>query len=219
MHRGSILLMIVPGRADRAFYKRFFICIARNLGFQFVDLDAKAYRMEKEDILNQIYSLPRATRNDRVIERGSAVIKIMTRNKDIAIVILPAERSVLPISNKDKVTFTRIASSILGYQASLIKPTVNVVVVAEDAEDMSLSERLESLYNSLMAYGVIEVEKELISGKAFRLFNLKRPKDVKLMLLAQGIEQVTIVSKHAIEDFILYSYTHIINDIKNYVRT
>ncbi len=196
-----LILLLVPGKTDRAFYKALITKVLRGKDIIIADLDSREYELLKYKILDEVFKLIYGSPI-----KGSSVIKLEAGNKSrtIYVIIWPTEREVV-----------QVARDILENQAGSNEPTIDFVVVADDAEDMGFINKLESLYNSLVAHGSIEVEKEIGRGRCFRLYSLKKPKGIKLMLFVQGIEELDIVDKHAIEDFILYSYMDIIDEIKN----
>ncbi len=200
MQNKTLMLLLVPGRDDRAFYKSFFIRVPREVGFRTIDLDCRGREAEKHQILNKAFPLI----EDSPI-KGSSVIKLeaINRGRIVYVVIWPTEREV-----------TQRARDVLENQAGLIKPTIDMIAVAEDAEDVGFDERLESLRNSLISCKYIEIEKEIDRGNFFRLYILKKPKGVKLMLLVQGIGELSISNKHTIEDYVLYPYMDVINEIE-----
>ena len=205
MGGGKLLLMLVPGRDDRAFYKRFLRYVARKHGLLLDDLDAANHGDEKYMVLDKVYRQPRAL-SGVVVLRGTSVLRLSSRtgNGSTEIVLLPTERRV-----------THVAGLILEYQAGLDAPTIDAVVAADDAEEMSISDRLGSMYNSLMSVRGIRIGKELKQGKYFRLLTLERPRGLKLMLLVQGLETVEDLTKHAIEDYVLHLYRDSLTELRN----
>jgi len=209
----EILVMVVPGRVDRAFYKRFFRYVAGKLKSEFIDLDSSRYESDKHKILESIckqQQIPGQQESASVLLRGTSVVRLVStnNNKEINAVIIPSER---------RVDYT--AKLILEYQAGLYeKPSIKFIVVAEDAEEISFEERLKSLYDSLKSSKHIRIDREVSRDKYYRLYILGKPEGVKLMLLVQGLECVDISIKgikHAIEDYILYLYSDIVDEILN----
>lgn len=210
MDRSSLFVVIVPGRDDRAFYKRFFHYVARKLGFQLIDLDSRSYVEEKQTVLDRICKQHRRTMGveesgeEGGVLRGTSVIRLLSTGTDRAVyvVIVPSERRV-----------TQIASTILGYQAGQEEPSIDFMVVADDAEERDFEEKLTSMYNSLRSAKHLDIGDEVSRGNYYRLYILKRPKDVRLMLFVQGLRDIRVVTKHAVEDYVLYLHEDMLNEI------
>ncbi len=195
MAGSTFLVMFVPGRDDRAFYKRLLAYVARRLGVRYVDLDASSHGGEKDGILNRVYRPYGA--GGSILRKASVIRLSSTGNTgEVFITIIPCERRV-----------TQVAGAVLAYQAGLEEPMIDFVVVADDAEDTGFHEKLTSLQDSLRSLSHYEYgEGELSSGDYYRLFALRRPRGVKLMFLVQGLKQQSIVAKHAIEDYVLFTH-------------
>ncbi len=206
MNRDGLMLVLVPGRDDRAFYKRFFRYTANRLNLHFDDLDASNRGVEKRTVLDRVCKQARTPSGGEAL-CGASVLRLSSKDsgRSLEVVVLPTERRV-----------THVASLVLEYQAGLDKPTIDFVVVADDAEEMSSSDRLDSLYNSLISAGSIEIDRELKRGNYFRSFILKKPKGIRLLLLVQGIETVTGFAKHAIEDYVLYLHMDTLAELRKY---
>lgn len=196
MNRSSLFVVIAPGRDDRAFYKRFFYHISRRSGFRLVDLDSKSYEKEKQNAIDRICK--------QCALRGTSVTKLLSTGTDreLYVVIIPSEKEI-----------TELARVILEYQAGWDEPSIDFMVVADDAEERDFEEKLTSMYDSLRSAKHLDIGEEVSRGNYYRLYILKRPKGVRLMLFVQGLRNVKIVTKHAVEDYVLYLYGDMLNEI------
>ncbi len=191
-------MLIVPGRTDRAFYKAFITKVFRNKpNIQVNDLDSEEKNSVKEAVLRRI--LPIAENSDLI--KGSASLEVISEDKNrVYIIIVPSETKVV-----------EKAMYFLNHFAGLeyYKGIIDTIIVAEDAEDKSFEERLTSLYYSVAAR--IDLGEILKDGKYFRCYSLKKPLGLKLLFVVQGLEDVDVVEKHAIEDFIIYVFSNELN--------
>ena len=210
MEKQYTLAMIVPGPTDRAFYKRFFKLIADIIGFGYDDLDRADKEEEKGTLLAQIYkpmSQPRETR----FKKTSAIL-LSNEGTKLAIVIIPSEGDP-----------TEIAAAFIGYQMGLSKPSVDIVIVAEDAEDKTPEERLRALRDSLASQeeSLREVWQRNLISKGHYYEEYVLDTGLRLLLVVQGIEEIkgdistSKPIKHAIEDYIIYVKRDIISNIMN----
>ncbi|MEB2792766.1 MAG: hypothetical protein G5Z42_07080 [Caldisphaeraceae archaeon] len=198
MHDNRLVLIMVPGRNDRAFYKAFLLKMSRGHGLGIIDVDQ--YEEEKYHVLAQAFQIDEAS----PIRRSSVLkVNIGKGRKEIYVIVLPTEGNVV-----------EKACDVLKYQSGLFPPAIDYLAVAEDAEDRCFRERLDSLRDSLRSRGCIKIKEEQEQGRHFRLYALKEPKNVKLMLLVQGVEQgLDLVDKHAVEDYVLYPHKPYVQEI------
>ena len=191
-----VAFLIVPGRDDRAFYKSFLSKILERHGFCMFDFNRNTKKKIK--ILKSI--LPD-------ICRRTAILSIRSNNKELKVVVWPDSNKV-----------TERASNLLNYQAGLEDPMINLVVVAEDAEDLDFSQRLTSLYDSLNARAKeFKFGKLKDQGNTYLLYMLNKPQDCYLLLLAQGLPGFTI-GKRAVEDYLLYIHRDLLEEIESKYR-
>ena len=197
----KFILIIVPGKDDRAFYKTFFWKVFKNQDLEIIDIDRDEYRQEKYRVMSQAFQIGATSPI-----RGSSVLRINLDEgkKAIYLIIWPAGGNVV-----------ERACEIIEYQSGLSSPTIDYLVVAEDAEEMGFEERLNSLENSLNSHGCTEIKERQQEGRHYRLYILRKPKNVRLILLVQGIDKsLDQIDKHTIEDYILYPHSAYIQEIK-----
>ncbi len=192
-----IILVIAPGRTDRAFYKAFIMKIFRDDSRgNVVDLDKDEYKQSKEKILREVFPLPD---DNNLIKRLASLRVILGNSDEVYVFIIPSESNVTEKS-------AEILSFLSGVEHD--RNNVDAVIVAEDAEKLSFKDKLNSLYNSLLSNGAIVIDKELNHGKYFRYYSLKKPRGMKLVLLTQGLDNIRLAEKRAIEDFIIYLFSN-----------
>ncbi len=196
----KLIVILVPGRDDRAFYKRFIMHVANSLNLEFSDLDRSGHESEKSAVLNKIVKGWDKRKGTQLLDlrRSSSVKLYSSLYKSHAmgyVTIIPTEGNV-----------SRAGAILLKYQASLSNPSIDLLVLIDDAEEMTFNARLQSFYNSLTYTSSIDVDALISRGSYHYLYKLRRPRNIILLLIVQGLEQFTIVPKHAIEDFIFYLY-------------
>ena len=197
----KLILIIVPGKDDRAFYKIFLKKTFESQGLEIIDLDQTNYREEKNSVIARAFQI-----GDESPIKRSSVLKVIFNNEEkvVYLIIWPTERSVV-----DK------TCEVLEYQSGLSSPSINYLVVAEDAEDRDFKERLDSLEDSLHSRRCMKIKKNERQGRHHRIYVLEKPENVRLILLVQGVEQgLDFITKHAIEDYVLYPYQEIIREIQ-----
>ena len=210
MEKQYTLAMIVPGPTDRAFYKRFFKLIADIIGVGYDDLDRADRRKEKDALLAQIYK-PMSQLRETRFKKTSAIL-LSNEGAKLAIVIIPSEGDL-----------TGVAAALIGYQMGLSKPSVDIVIVAEDAEDKTPEERLRALRDSLASQekSLREVWRGNLISKGHYYEEYVLDTGLRLLLVVQGIEEIkenisTLKPiKHAIEDYIIYVKGDVISNVVN----
>ena len=189
------MVIVVPGRTDRAFYKAFFLKGLKLLGFEVADLDSRGFERERKVLLRCLFSL----RNERLRPRRAAVVKVTRRSAVLQIAILDAERRVV-----------EVAEAVLKYHAGLIEQQLHALVVVEDAEEADLVAKVEGLFTSLYnrSRGAYDLGELVRKGRTFRLYRARRP-GIHLLLMAQGVPDLGVAGlpplKHAVEEYVLYA--------------
>jgi len=190
------ILLIVPGKNDRAFYKAFIAKAFRNKpNIRVNDLDSEEKESRKEYILRKI--LP-VSENSNLI-KGTASLEIISEdnNKTVYIIIIPSEIQVI----KKTIHFLNHFLGLEDY-----KSIVDTIIVIDDAEDKSFEERLNSFYDSVASR--IDLGDIIKGGVYFRCYSLKKPDGLKLLFVVQGLKDINVVEKHALEDFIIYVFSN-----------
>ncbi len=193
--RRSVIALVVPGRRDRAFYKTFYRLLASKAGAGFEDLDSRGKLEEKRKLLRSL---------GLEGQRGSSIVRLLGAQSTLTVVVIPAEEDTVSV-----------AAAIAGFQLGLSRPLLDLLVIAEDAEDMSFEERLTSLRDSLrsqlsrlkpgpsLGFNVLD------RGEYYEHIQLHgdRAAHLNLLLIAQGLRDTSRLAKdlkHAVEDYIIY---------------
>jgi len=185
----------VPGKVDRAFYKALLIKIFRDKeDTTLEDLDASERRTDKDNILSAIFN---AMPGSPI--KKSAVLKLEKKksNKEVYIIILPAEQKV-----------TDLAKNVLFYQINSDEPTIDLIVIVEDWENLGPIERITALKNAIASLDNIRFkDSKSEKGEYFEYYRLDLPNSIGILLIAQGLSNsvpgLNIPCKHAIEDLIM----------------
>ncbi len=188
------ILLIVPGRTDRAFYKVFLIkAFKYNPYIQVIDMDRRDLRERREIVLKRILPF---IENSNIV-KGLSLLEIKSTKSDrsVYIVIIPSEIQV-----------TMKAKQLLDYFMGLrgVDSLIDTIVVIDDAEDKTFEDKLNSYRDAL--YPIIIKGKLVKRGCYFELYFFNKPVTFKLLFIVQGLKEVDVVNKHAIEDFVLYLY-------------
>jgi hypothetical protein len=210
----KIVVIIVPGRNDRAFYSSLIRrMLERNTSVYIESLDAHNRRGEKDKIVQCLVK-------SKELSRKTSALLIHNKSKGLAIVIFDSQGNP-----------TGYAATIIGYiEGAKRKPPLTAIIVAEDAEDKTPEERLKSLRDSLRAQlrlhrvQPIELTGPEAAGRYFEEYRLESLNGVSLILLVQGLTELkemnTInVAKHAIEDFVIYSWRKELKNLLEKCRT
>jgi len=184
---GEAMVVVVPGRVDRAFYKAFLRVALDLAGASVTDLDSSRARSEREDFLRKQVSLSRWAAR-------AATLRADYGHATLRIAILDAEGQVV-----DR------AADILNFYSGFRKPPVYAMAVTEDAEDRGFSSTLQSMYNALASRHdrQYDLGNLLEGGNTFRLYKARRP-PITLLIIAQGVPALNIAPRHAVEDYVLY---------------
>ncbi|NPA23124.1 MAG: hypothetical protein GXO23_02345 [Crenarchaeota archaeon] len=188
----EIILMIVPGPRDRAFYKALITRLYGNVR----DLDAKTFENEKKSILKS------AIQSISEKWARTSIVKI-DGNKSIILIIKPSEKSV-ESDTKD----------ILNYILNREDSKIRHIIIAEDAEDKDPSIRLRGIIDSIKSLQVSQNSVSLYEryeGRTYAELLVKGPRfSVNMLIMIQGVSELNVPGisafKHAIEDYIIYMY-------------
>jgi len=188
----EIVLMIVPGPLDRAFYKAFITKLYDNVE----DLDSTTYKEEKDKLLKSVIK-------STSYKWAKASVLRMLNNRLLMLIIKPSEKSV-----KEDVKI--LLKYLLGYEDSKVRH----IVITEDAEEHEFSVRLQGLIDSIKSLQVSEKDIEVVEldrKSTYAQLLIKGPKtSINLFIMIQGIPELKIFNisliKHAIEDYVIYMY-------------
>lgn len=187
------ILLIVPGRTDRAFYKAFIREFFKNVeDTKIQDLDKRDLSEFKEQVLSKILPYKLDT---RILARNASLMLEYKDMNKVYVIIMPSRTRV-----------TQEAQFILEYFAGIqyYEGIVDSIIIIEDAEDKSFEEQLNDLYQSITSR--IRLGNKLSEGKYYRCYTLLKHNNIKVCFMVQGLEEIFITNKHAIEDFIIYVY-------------
>lgn len=213
MERERIIVIVVPGRLDRAFYKRFLMLLAKIIDAEYIDLDESRNQEEKHSLLSQLYKPVLPTQRVRL--KASALL-LSKGGSRLAIIIISSEGD--PVG---------VAAAIIGYQIGLREPSIDAIIVAEDAEDKKFEERLQALRDSLASQEPLLGEtfrkrnSQVRKGHYYEEYVLDEHPELKLLLVAQGVkevEEIVNVTKHAVEDYIIVTKGDTIMNILNLLQ-
>ncbi len=193
------VLITVPGRIDRAFYKVYVKRIAELHDAEYVDLDSSSRVSEKRQLIQSV-----APQGDQAnpLRRISAA-QLVSGNTALEVVIWPLEGEYGEAIKQ--------AWLLLDYQLGLETPTISHFVIARDIEQGNASKVLKGLENSLKSrFDCITKSSATRRGQYYTLLHDLCGKDINLLLIAQGLEQndylLGNLDQHAVEDFIIYIY-------------
>ncbi|GEM_PF-3511449 len=187
------ILLIVPGRTDRAFYKAFIRGFFKNVeDIRIQDLDRRDLSEFKEQVLSKILPYKLDT---RILARNASLMLEYKGMDKVYVVIMPSRTRV-----------TQEAQFILEYFAGIqyYEGIVDSIIIIEDAEDKSFEEQLNNLYQSITSR--IRLGDKLAEGKYYRCYTLLKHNNIKVCFMVQGLEETPLTNKHAIEDFIIYTF-------------
>lgn|GEM_PF-3354596 len=198
---GKAMVIVVPGRTDRAFYKALLRGALRLAGASVTDLDSSRARGEKEDFLRRQVRL-----SERVVR--VAALRADRERAVLRVAILDAEGRVV-----DR------AADILSLHGGFRSPSIHALAVVDDPEERSFEEALQSLHDALTSKsrGEYDVGKLLGEGATYRLYSARRP-PVALLLIAQGVPTLSVAPKHAVEDYVLYVKSEKLEELRGQCR-
>lgn len=200
------VLIAVPGRTDRAFYKVYMKRVAELHGAEYVDLDSSSHVHEKRQLIHSV-----APQGDQAnpLRRVSAA-RLASGDTAFEVAIWPLEG--------EHGKAIKEAWLLLGYQLGLREPTLSHFVIARDMEQGKANEVLEGLENSLKSGFDCAVQGNTSrKGRYYTVIRQFCGKNIDLLLIAQGLEQSNYLpgspGQHAVEDFIIYTRRERLQDL------
>ena len=193
------VLIIVPGRDDRAFYKAFIQKMFNgkmNGSIRVDDLSITGNRDRRNKVLRSIFPVSEEAQGNLLWSR-SVILEVTRSDRRVFVVIIPAKNTV-----------TEDACQIIGFLGGVFRTArikINTIVIAEDAEDMDFRVRLRNLSNSIRSR-CRDINVSLVSsGNYYMLHTIG---SLQVLVVVQGVDGLPgeVNAKHAIEDFIMYVY-------------
>ncbi len=222
-----VVVLVVPGRDDRTFYKRFLMSLAKRLSTKVVyeDLDQRKYEEERIRIISSIVKTLKVREKDVMRQYAVIRLKNMERHTNLDVIIsLPGVG--VPGHSGGKNPTARIAGILVSLLLGSHKHRVGLIAAVEDAEEHDFRKRLESLENSLRDVLGDDVEIETKEeGSYYRLYLAKKKgvaeneqREMQIMLMVQGLRETEKIlpykiKKHALEDFLLYAGQDILKSV------
>ena len=193
----GLIIIIVPGRDDRAFYKRLILKYfgGTKKGITVKDIDAGP---EARQAIERVLPLYKGG-GPHYLVKGSVVIRLTRGRKALYTAIIPSEERP-----------ERRACSILmhlsGKEPDRWKQFLRGFIIIDDAEERTFAGRLLSFIDSLTAMKCVHIKEKVSEGTYFTEYVLKKPAGLKLVLMVQGLAEISFLPKHTIEDFAVYLY-------------
>ncbi len=148
-----IIVLVVPGRDDRVFYKVFFRrlaeilseCCRRNISY--IDLDSGEYRAEKRKLVERIVP------GGRGLERWAAISLINSHERCVNVLIglpsIEALRDVLGEETRIRDPVAAATAAVIGALAARRMGGISLLVAADDAEEHRFADRLRMLEDAV----------------------------------------------------------------------